>query len=141
MLRAFSSQLIQDYVNALSLADPQDNNGCAVTITSEARKEVVMLKELTWYYVINNHALTTQQRGQKQIITTLFEVYRQAAEDGETNLFSEGAREQIERATTPEECARVIADVIASMSEAQVIRLYQRFTGASLGSVLDPMMG
>ena len=32
---------------------------------------------------------------------------------------------------------RVVADMIGSMGDQELVRLYQRLTGVSLGSVLD----
>jgi len=48
-------------------------------IDEDYRNEVWILKQLTWYYVIERPGLGTQQYGQKLIITQLFEVLTLAA--------------------------------------------------------------
>jgi len=137
MLRAYTSQLIQDHVNSVELTDPQASDGKCVRIGSDSLKEVTMLKELIWCYVIHSPALATQQHGQKEIIRTLFMCYLGAAKDDRMHhMFPEGTREELTR-TEPSQRARVVADMIASMSEAGAIALYQRLTGRSPGSVLD----
>jgi dGTP triphosphohydrolase len=40
----------------------------------------------------------------------------------------------------PARCARLVADTIAAMTDQQALRLYQRLTGQSPGSVLDPIV-
>jgi dGTP triphosphohydrolase len=39
----------------------------------------MMLKELTWRYVIQNPALETQQYGQRRVIMDLFHIFADAA--------------------------------------------------------------
>jgi len=70
-LRSFSSVLIGRFVDALRLADPALNAGERVTITRQRKMEVTMLKELTWYYIINNPLLATQQHGQREVIMAI----------------------------------------------------------------------
>ena len=72
-LRKFSSQCINMFVNAIRLRKPTPNNPCSVDIDPQYEKQVTMLKELTWHYVINAPSLATEQHGQRKVIRGLFE--------------------------------------------------------------------
>ena len=62
------------------------------------------------------------------------------------NLFPPQFQEEAEEVLhkqgdfSPPRCARLAADTIAAMSDEQALRLYQRLTGLSPGSVLDPIL-
>ena len=104
-----------------------------------------MLKQLTWYYVIKNPALASQQHGQRMIIRSLFDIYHRATTDrDEKNLdvFPVGVGEELKsiheagRPAMKLECTRLVIDFIASLTEEQAIYAHQRLTGQSLGSAL-----
>src|SRR5207237_1149799 len=78
-LRDFSSFLIGKYVDALSLNVPRNKKEAFVTILPQQKREVTMLKALTWFYVIYNPALATQQFAQREIIKKLFGIFLNAA--------------------------------------------------------------
>ncbi|MEK6408475.1 MAG: dGTP triphosphohydrolase [Acidobacteriota bacterium] len=117
----------------------------AVRIQPRLRAEVDLLKALMHYYVFDNPALVTQQYGQRRIIGELFEIYFKAIQPNSknSNLVPYPFRdylERIEEADDPElERARLVADLIASMTEQQAILLHQRLMGLAPGSVRDPI--
>ena len=74
-LRRFTAQLIHRYINGVSLEAASKR----VNINQEFKKEVAILKELTWTYVIEAPALALQHEGQKVVIQRLFEVFAEAA--------------------------------------------------------------
>jgi dGTPase len=144
-LRYLTASLIADYLRAVEArTSPQ---GTEVTVKPKQRNEVFMLKKLTWYYVIQNPKLATQQHGQRRIIRTLFLSFLRAVRQNDFNLFPISYREQLE-AIDPNQLdeekkvakTRLVVDVIAGMTERQSVELYGRLTGTSLGSVLDPML-
>ncbi len=102
------------------------------------------MKQLTWQYVIENPALKTQQYGVRQVIEKLFEVFIDAASSRKNwNMFPVGYREELERIEElsedrENERIRTVVDLIASMTEQQALKIYQKLMGISLGSVLDP---
>jgi len=103
---------------------------------------VGILKQLTFYYVISNSTLAGQQQGQLELIGTLFnELYAEATSDtiGQSAII-EPYREHIEELDDDEHPARVVADMITSMTETQAVDLYRRLTGDSPGSLLDDIM-
>ena len=83
-----------------------------------------MLKELTWYYVINNPSLATQQRGQRRIIGSMFATFVEACTEPtkmNLDLFPMSQRElltRIEETLNPpdekhRQKIRVVLDLIA----------------------------
>ncbi len=142
-LRNLTSQLIARYITAIELEST--SLGVAVRIDPERRKEVLMWKELTWYYVITGPSLATQQHGQRKIISGLFEMFMDAADKKHFGVFPAGSRELMERyrsagSGVDQELVRAIVDLIAGMTEQQAVRIYHRLTGVSLGSAFEPLL-
>ena len=79
-LRSWVSNRIVRYVKAFSI---RATEGAVPTshILPDAQREIDLLKQLTWYYVIKNPALASQQAGQRKIIRDLFAEFRKAATD------------------------------------------------------------
>ena len=147
-LRSLSAELINMYVtDAVTLVEPDSIDSAYVKIVPEYLMAVKILKELTWEYVINNPALATQQYGQRKLISDLFHIFQKAAADSDFNIFPPMFSEYM-RDTLPtmnhndkkREIARAVSDYISGMTERQAIEIHQRLTGASLGSVLDPVV-
>jgi dGTPase len=142
-LRSSTSNLINRYVDAIQLIHPSTNaKGRTVRINEWYREEVDLLKELTWHYVIESPSLSTQQHGQQQVIRQLFSEFLDAAESKNYSMFPAGYQEELERVDGEGQGkrgqTRVVVDYIASMTEQQALKMHQRVTGISLGSVLDP---
>ncbi len=112
-----------------------------IQIQPRLKAEVDLLKALMHYYVFNNPSLVTQQYGQRQIIKELFRIYYEAIQPSSKNQslipypFCDYLKE-IDNEDVPNR-ARLVADLIASMTEQQAILLHQRLTGAAPGSVRD----
>jgi dGTPase len=144
-LREFTSKTISDYIQNTRLLPPPGKNGRGLEILDDYLIQVTLLKELTWCYVINNPALAAHQYGQRRAIRTLFEIFLNAAERRDWTLFpfqfQEEANELLlqEGEIAPARRARLVADTIASLTDKQALRLYQRLTGLSQGSALDPI--
>lgn len=132
-----SAFLIKRYINGVTL-NRSAQPGNELQINPEHEKEVFMLKQLTWSYVILDAKLATQQHGQRRIIRELFDVYGQAAIEGrDLTVFPPGIREQIERSPRQEPRIRLVSDFISGMSERQAVVVHHKLTGTSLGSILD----
>lgn len=117
-----------------------------VQIEPTLRAEVDLLKGLMQYYVFNNPALLAQQLGQRRVVRELFEILFKAAHPTSHNRgliphpFYEGLTKITEPSDSPSakrQRARIVADIIASMTEQQAILLHQRLMGISPGSVRD----
>lgn len=147
ILRNFISQGVTRYSHAISLAEKRKPQARYVTIDKTMADEVLMLKQLTWHYVIRNPALAAQQQGQRTIIQTLFKILCKAAEapenDPRRDILPFSTRESLQRVrkdkrvNLPLERTRLVVDLIAGMSDVQAIRTYQKLTGITVGSVLD----
>jgi len=147
LLYDFVSSNIHRFVNATRLVEPPES-GEAVWFPEDVAIEVFLLKQLLWFYVIDNPALAAHRLGQRRAIRTLFEEFHEAAShqrwplfpalfrDRARNLFED---RRVSSEIPAQERTRLVADTIASMTDKQALLVYQRFTGVSLNSVLDPL--
>lgn len=148
-LTRMSSFLIDRYVKAARI----EGNG-TLFVHPTQRCEVDLLKQLTWIYTIDNPALGSLQHGQRHIVRTLFNLLNLWVEKIEGSAqrreqlpvqlwdyvtatrFDEGAREAYSQDDTALR-ARGIVDYISGLTEVQATDLYERMTGASVGSALS----
>lgn len=148
-LRSWVSNRIARYVHAFSIRPAKENNPPTTQILPDAEREIDLLKQLTWYYVIKNPALASQQAGQRKIIRDLFTEFRRAAAEKRDEIFPTVFSDRLrlirddgnlddgkkERATT-----RLVVDLIASMTEDQALRIHHKLTGVAPGSVMDQLL-
>lgn len=147
VLRGIISNLIGSYVKSTkinklaesSLTEPR------LAIPQNILLEVKILKDLTRFYVINNRSLVTQQYGEARVVEDLFNFYFDASNENSKhpmlpldfeNLLE---TELSQNEDLPETAlrARIIADVISSMSDDEALNMHQRLSGFKLGSFLD----
>jgi dGTPase len=140
LLRTYTSKLIGKYVRAIEFVEDADGR-LQARITSDADREVIMLKELTWRYVIQNPALETQQYGQRRVICDFFSMFADAAVSGGSpknlGIFPVGYQEQLAVAGGEQEKIRLVTDLIASMTEQEAFVMHRRLTGIAPGSITD----
>lgn len=143
-LRTFTAGLIARYVTKTNLVD--DNGTIRLDILSGFRREVKMLKQLTWHYVIDNPALATQQYGQRRVIKDLFKIFREVTcNDAYRHVLPASSREQVEWVfrnmpsgdEREQALTRIVTDLVAGMTEKHAIEMHHRLTGVFLGSALD----
>ena len=147
-LHTMTNKFITRYFDAVSLhsAHPLVRTNIAV------QHEVMLLKQLTWQYVVNGPALATMQRGQTDVINELFTALDDWLKDEEkrgaehrlpTRLRMCKAAMQEDHALldslpTPEaRRARVIADYLCCLTEDQTLDLYRRIKGHAATSILE----
>jgi len=135
------TEFIRPYINAIKIKVTEKS---IVEIDESCKDQIAMLKQLTWHYVILDVDLATVQQGQRRIIRKLF-----------TRLFSiaDGAREPFkalkvfpkyyddaikeELSKTPvrrDEIIRLVTDYISSMTEKEVVIVYQKLFGKRVGA-------
>jgi dGTPase len=141
-LRTFTSRLISRFINQLQLREPADAAESTVTKDVVAQQEIAILKQLTWFYVIDAPALAMQHKAQKKIIETLCKVFLSAAQEKKpSGVLPIYYRDLL---STPgmsdDEKSRAAVDLIASMTESQAAAVYQRIEGISLSSGLDKIL-
>jgi dGTPase len=143
-LRTFTAGLIGRYVKASTLIE--QSSSIKLNISQGYKREVKMLKQLTWHYVIDNPALATQQYGQRRMIKDLFSIYREIASKEEYwHVLPASSREEVESVTAEvsnsrdreRALTRIIVDLIAGMTEKHAADMHRRLTGVSLGSALE----
>lgn len=145
-LNEFVSHTIHDLVENTRLLPFPGEGGVALAVPPEQRLRVLLLKELTWVYVIRNPALATHRRGQQHVVRTLFEVYDDAAKRKDWVLFPAQGQDEAEELVQQfsgevpvVDRARLVADTIAALTDLQAVRLYQQLTGHALEGLLAPL--
>lgn len=147
VLRTMASKLIERYVGAIQLRAPDATSRRRVSIDGKLKKQITVLKELTWHYVIRNPSLATIQHGQRRVIRELFSIFHESAGSPKAwAIFSPGYRDRLKSlyetgaADWDRVAPRLAADYVAGMTEQQAIRLHQRLTGSSPGSTFEPIL-
>jgi dGTPase len=134
-MRAAGGGLIGRYVQSVEVRE--EESGLWFTVPDTLVAEVAMLKELTWYYVIDRPSLAILQEGQREVIRTLFDRYREGVEEREFRLFPPGYIERLDAAETDAARVRAVIDLIAGMTELAAVQIYQRLRGFAPGPLLD----
>ncbi len=127
-VRAQCSHLITRFLSSLSLEHDQKH---MLIIPEESKYEVEILKDLIWHYVIRSSSLKTQQKGNKLVIKTLFNIFRG---DKNCELVPPWIAAEIDYDCSKK---RRAADIVSSLTDNQALRLYQRLTGYHPGSIRD----
>jgi dGTPase len=167
-LEAFTSFLIEYYLNRIYYVDPsaqnledqedayitfeyeEDTEECELCISSRLEEQLSILQEITKYYVIRQPSMMAQQHGQEQIIRETFEALYEEAGKGDRSWSAVPApyRDWLEDRHGPtadlkndvERRARVITDFITSMTEPQLVALHKRLTGDNPGSLQNEIV-
>ena len=91
------------------------------------RLQVDLLKEVTRYYVIDHPRVVSIREGQKEILRKLFEIYAEVlAGTRKQTMLPRATRDRLD---SGDRSPRLVADLLAGMTERQVIQNYQRLTG------------
>lgn len=133
-LNWFSAQLINRFILAAKL------KGEALQIPAQERFEVDTLKLVMKHFVFGHPALAAQQHGQRRVVRDLFQTFWSAAKSADEQnqkLLPLQFREMLQSAGDDTARARLVADLIAGLTERDAISIHQRLTGSALGTVLD----
>lgn len=131
-LRSYTAGLIGGYMKALRLRIPSTVDDPWVEVNSDLRKEVFLLKELTWHYVILDPSLIKLQYGQRHMIRRLFVIFSRAAKRSDLGVFRYAYRDLLQAARDNVTLkTRLVSDYISGMTEHQAISTYQKLTGFS----------
>jgi dGTPase len=93
-------------------------------------REVTILKQLTWFYVIEDPALAEQQHAQCKIVEDLFEIYSHEVESKKRRILPPAFRDQVSGLVTKRDKVRFVVDLIAGMGEQDFYNRHQVLTGA-----------
>jgi dGTPase len=144
-IRSLGSLLIRRFLHAIRLRVPTPTDDRFVEIDPALEREIALLKQFMWHYVIPNRYFATQEYGQRVIIKALFEAYKNIVvkpDEARLDIFPIKYREALHAipggyAKNREEAIRIVVDVIADMTEYQAVQTYGRLTGHAPGSFLD----
>lgn len=124
----FSTGLIRYFVGALHL-NMRGDTSSLVSIDSEARREVEVLKQFIWEYIIENPDLAVPQNGQRVAVRIVFSELLDASRNARHYLFPSPYQERIEGAKRHADRVRIVADCISGMTEKEIIHFYRRLQG------------
>lgn len=167
-LEEFTSFLVETYLNRVYYPDKdgkeleddpdidlyltveEDENGNHRLIVSDVLQDHVdILQSLTRHYVIQNTALMSQQRGQRQVVRELFEALfdetgvKNPRDSAIPKPYSDLLQQDPEDGgfeNESEQRARIVADMIAGMTEIQAVELHKRLTGDAPGSLQNEIL-
>jgi dGTPase len=140
-LRQIGSDLIGRYIAALELRASGKQRKVALTIDDDILDQVKVLKQLTWFYVINRPSLSVIQRGQTEIIDGLYTLYQDAIESSQTHIFPSVFADRLDGIKGKAQIERVVIDLIAGLTETSASEIYKQKIGVSNGSLLMPAAG
>ena len=131
-LRGLASSIIHKAVCGTTLSK------AGLERPKDIEREVTILKQLTWQYVIEDSRLAAEQYGKRKVIKSLFEIFADAAaSQKQWKMFPPRFQEQLQDG----ECtaARTAADYIAGMGEQRAVELYNELLGISLKPITTGM--
>ena len=127
IMHGATSALITQYIigDAIRISEP--NTERSITIHPKMRLQVDLLKEVTRYYVIDHPRVVSIREGQKEMLRKLFEIYTEVlAGTRKQTMLPRATRDRLD---SGDRSPRLVADLLAGMTERQVIQNYQRLTG------------
>ena len=136
-LRGATALLIARYLNAVHLESHNGRWSLAFSEENRAYREVEIMKELVWCYVIDKPELRTQQYGQQRIVKDLFRTYKDAVAREDLAVLPPNMRGAVMAGLPPE---RAAADAVSSLTERQAVLLWRKLTGiAQIPSLTTPL--
>jgi dGTPase len=144
-LRYFTSRLVDRYINGLQLKEDSEVGVVVEPKDDRTKREIAILKQLTWCYVIEAQSLALQQHAQSHVVKSLYKVFLQEARKQPSTLLPAYTRErlqELEKGGTLNAAtrSRAVVDLVAGMTESQALAVYQRLFGISVGSPLDKLL-
>lgn len=136
-LRRMTSEFIGRYIHAPKISPKGSSE--PMSVDQKSRDEVDLLKQITRDYIISSPNLSAQQRGQREVIATLYGILKKESKKGQIPPWLP-VRLRYLRTLSNEQDARFVCDCIAGLTEREAIGLHARLTGSTSGSVLDPIV-
>jgi dGTPase len=122
-------QYVDSFVESFQARSPAKDPAYLFEIKPGDQREVEVLKQFTWEYVILDPDLAVPQQGQRKAIRAVFERLLQAAKDEESHLFPPRFRELFADAPSCDAVVRHVADCISAMTEKELMNLYRSLQG------------
>jgi dGTPase len=138
-LQLFATSLIRPFVEAIAYVPDAKSPGATARIDPLARRQVDLLKQFTWHYIILNRDLALPQAGQRKAVRTVFRKLLLAARRKDLHFFPAATQDclnwnQVMKSISGEkklEEVRLVADYIAGMTEKELMRVYRAMEGVA----------
>ena len=148
MLSEFRSESVNHFISSLRIKLTE--HGPEVDVPTDVQTEIDVLQLLTRIYVIDSPAVQGQRYGQRRMIREIFNVFLEEATLPDTTshprsqslrIFPPLWQERIESEPpgNANVIKRLVADLIASMTEQQVCDTFEKLTGRGQSSAVDPI--
>ena len=129
----FSTILIRRFVEAFLASfeerRPVSDAAHLFEIDPAFQRQVDVLKEFTWEYVILDPDLAVPQQGQRKAIRRVFKRLLEAANSKDFHLFPARFRELFEEKPSTDAVVRNIADCVSAMTEKELMHFYRSLEG------------
>jgi dGTPase len=147
-LSEFRSETVNHFDSSLRIS--LTGHGPVLQIPPDVRTEIDVLQRLTRVYVIDSPAVQSQRYGQRRMIREIFTILLEEATRPDSKVTPRSQSLRIfpplwqERVVSipPDDLPgiqRILADHIASMTEQQVCDTFEKLTGCSQASAVEPI--
>lgn len=129
-LQLFATSLIRPFVQAIRYVPDAKPEAPIVQIDRLARRQVDLLKQFTWHYIILNRDLALPQAGQRKAVRVVFRKLLLAARKRDFHLFPEAVQGSLQAGELEALYGgkraeiRIVSDYIAGMTEKEVMRVF-----------------
>lgn len=138
-LQLFATSLIRPFVQAITYVPGAKPPGPIVRIDPLARRQVDLLKQFTWHYIILNQDLALPQAGQRKAVRTIFRKLLLAARRRDLHLFPAAIQDSLSWNQFMDSSSgvknlkevRLVADYIAGMTEKELMRVFRAMEGTA----------
>lgn len=137
-LQLFATGLIRPFVQAITYVPGAMPRGPIARIDPLARRQVDLLKQFTWHYIILNQDLALPQAGQRKAVRTVFRKLLLAARRRDLHLFPAATQDSLRWNQIMDSISgvksievRLVADYIAGMTEKELMRVFRAMEGTA----------
>lgn len=138
-LQLFATSLIRPFVQAITYIPDAAQGSSTVRIDPAARRQVDLLKQFTWHYIILDRDLALPQAGQRKAVRTVFRKLLLAARRQDLHFFPPIVRESLDWSHVADGImgvknnwdVRLVADYIAGMTEKELMRVFRTMQGVA----------
>lgn len=136
-MKSAASGIISNFVqNGIAFNPSRAPGASTVLIDPDVEKQLKMLKELVWVYVIDRPSLAYQQEGYRRIIRELYGCFLERIGRGDERAYLPSFAELIKkRDPKMDSDERLAADMVCTLTDRQALDLYRKLSGVDPGTV------
>jgi dGTPase len=140
LLKSFSNSIINSFMKHTRIKDGK------VKRPEDLESRIKVLTQLTWHYVIEGPDLALEQIGHREILRCVLKTFIGHAQENDLSIFSprykyslerlHATRRQLDAVTDKKEIAgidneilRIASDIIAHMSEKEILTIHSKVKG------------